>query len=78
MQYEIRKSAVEMSEPEAGKLYRDSDGDLFMYLGSGLDEPWLEYKYYGIHRRVDDYPNGPLLELSVDEWADALTEKLRG
>lgn len=77
MQWEIRKSEVEKSEPEAGKLYRDRDDDLFMYLGSGLDEPWLEYTDT-VQRRVDDYPNGPLMELSVDEWAAAITEKIRG
>lgn len=76
MEWEIRK-AVQKSEPEPGKLYRDRDGDLFMHLGDGR-EPWLEYTSNGVVRRVDDYPNGPLIELEIDEWAEAITEKVKG
>jgi hypothetical protein len=79
MEWEIRK-AVPKSEPETGKLYYDADGDLFLYLGDdgGRNGPWLEYGLNQVDRRVSDYPNGPLLELPGDEWADAISTKLRG
>lgn len=77
MQWEIRK-AVSSSEPEAGKLYRDRDGDLFFYLGGDVGNPWLEITSDDIaQRRTEDYPNGPLTELAVEQYGLAITEKLR-
>jgi hypothetical protein len=75
MPWEIIK-AVSKSEPVVGKLYRDRDGDLFFYLGD--QDPWLEITNKGdAERRTEDYPNEPLSELHLDEWADAITEKIR-
>lgn len=76
MQWEIRK-AITSSEPEAGKLYRDRDNDLFFYLGEDVRNPWLEITSDGASRRADDFPNGPLTELEVKDYGEAITEKLR-
>lgn len=74
MPYLIQKVTLQ-GEPEVGKFYSDNDGDVFVFLGSGID-PWLEFKSYGAFRRPADYPNEPLTELTTDAIEGAVTRKI--
>lgn len=89
MKFSILPSAVApvTKEPQRSIGYLDTDGDLFLYVGTSTDHnygieaavgPWLEIGKLATRRRSPDYPAQPLTELSAEQLEDAIDSKLAG
>lgn len=77
-EYEIRPYTPDpvTKAPRVSIVYKDADGDLYLYVDPQSDQPWLEIMSHGTNRRSGSYPKEPLTELSPEATEHELDEKL--
>lgn len=75
IEYQILVSQTE--QPKMGGFYKDADGDLFIWIGTGPQgegAPWLQIEEHGAYTRSSTFVAEPLYELSPEKYAEALNE----
>lgn len=75
IEYQILTPSVETPKP--GSFYKDADGDLFIWIGTGPEgnnHPWLHIEANSAYTRSATFVAEPLYELTPEKYAEAINE----